>query len=178
MKQTCLMLGAGHGVPRRRVVSPMSAPEDQTVWKTLDINPAAKPDEVFDLENLEYGYSLPFKIETFDEIHAYEVLEHFGRQGNYKGLFSTFQALWKGLKPGGLLVGTCPSLQSPWLWAEPGHVRAIAQGTLAFLTRSHYDQLGETACSDYRAYVDHYWWEIEHSEDDGNNYVFVLRKSK
>lgn len=174
--QTCLMLGAGHAPPARRLISPASAPEDQTNWKTIDINPEAKPTIVFDLEKLEQGEQLPYPIDYFDEIHAYEILEHFGKQGHYRGLFATFRALWSRLAPGGLLVGTCPSLQSKWLWSEPGHTRVISHSTLSFLTKGHYDQLGKTACSDYRAFVAPCWWDIEYSEDDGNNYAFVLKK--
>lgn len=176
MNAHCLMLGAGFALPTRRLTSPGSTDESHTRWKTLDVNAACKPDEIFDLQQLEEGKGLPFSDNSFDEIHAYEILEHFGRQGDYVGLFSTFRALWNSLKPRGLLVGTCPSMNSKWLWAEPGHIRVIAHGTLSFLEKEHYDQLGKTACTDYRAFVDPCWWKIEHSEDDGNNFAFALRK--
>jgi hypothetical protein len=39
---------------------------------TLDIDPETKPDIVHDLSVLPY----PFRDDEFDEIHAYEVLEH------------------------------------------------------------------------------------------------------
>ena len=176
MKQICLMLGVGFGTPHRRLLSPTSAPEDETKWITLDGNEGCKPDKLFDLELLEDGGALPFPHGTFDEVHAYEVLEHFGRQGDCRGLFATFRALWAVLKPGGLLMGTCPSLKSEWLWGDPGHTRVISSGTMVFLTRGHYEQLGRTVSSDYRSLVDPCWWEIQHSEDDGKNYVFALKK--
>lgn len=170
------MLGAGLSRPQRRFALKTSAPETETTWRTLDINPWAKPDQVFDLEELERGSDLPFG-EPFDEIHAYEVLEHFGRQGDYRGLFRTFGALWRGLKFGGYLVGSCPSLQSPWLWGEPGHTRVITHGTLVFLTRKHYDQLGETACSDYRNLIEPFWWEVDESYVQEDTFVFAVRKT-
>jgi hypothetical protein len=46
---------------------------DKKEWtdlRTLDINPDHKPDVVHDLQDIP----LPFPDETFDEIHAYEVL--------------------------------------------------------------------------------------------------------
>jgi len=170
------MLGVGFIPPKRRLVTITSASEDQTRWWTIDNNPDCKPHKLFDLERLELGEQLPFEHQTFDEIHAYEVLEHFGRQGNFRGLFATFRALWTVLKSGGYLMGTCPSMGSKWLYAEPGHTRVIALETLVFLTRGHYDQLGKTACSDYRKFVEPCWWIIENTEDDGENFSFWLRR--
>ena len=46
---------------------------------TLDVNADHSPDVVHDLESVP----LPFADETFDEIHAYEVLEHTGAQGDH-----------------------------------------------------------------------------------------------
>jgi cyclopropane fatty-acyl-phospholipid synthase-like methyltransferase len=176
VRQTCLMLGAGSGAPLRRLVSPTSTIETETTWLTLDSNEECNPNELFDLEALEEGGALPFPHRTFDEVHAYEVLEHFGRQGDYRGLFATFRAIWAVLKLDGLLLGTCPSLKSDWLWGEPGHTRVISHKTLSFLQKEHYDQLGKTACSDYRSLVNPCWWKIQHSEDIGETYTFVLRK--
>ena len=176
MKQNCLMLGAGHAEPKRRLASPDSASEEDTRWTTLDNNKECKPNKLFDLELLETGEQLPFPMCTFDEVHAYEILEHLGRQGNAKGLFSTFRALWIVLKPQGLLMATCPSMTSQWLWAEPGHTRVITHGTLAFLTKNHYDQLGKTSCSDYRSMVHPCWWEIADAKEEGETFAFALRK--
>lgn len=170
------MLGAGHSLVARRLMAPTSAPEFETKWLTVDHNPKARPDQVFDLERLEKGFSLPFPENSFDEIHAYEILEHFGRQGDFQGFFSTFKAFWKALKPGGLLLGTSPSQKSPWLWGDPGHTRVISENALGFLRKSHYEQLGQTASSDYRSFIEPYWWELDHSKDDEKTYTFALRK--
>lgn len=176
MKQRCLMLGAGHTTPTRKLSAVTSAREEDTVWETLDFNQEARPRTVFDLEQLEKGEQLPYSNDYFDEIHAYEVLEHFGRQGDARGFFYTFKAFWRVLKYGGLLIGSSPAAHSPWLWGDPGHTRAITPESLSFLTRRHYDQLGKTTASDYRKSVDPCWWELEHSRDEGNTYVFALRK--
>ena len=52
----------------------------------LDINPDHKPDIVWDLRQ----HPLPFENDSFDEIHAYEVLEHLAMQGDYKFFFAEF----------------------------------------------------------------------------------------
>jgi hypothetical protein len=171
------MLGAGHSEVKRRLIAVSSVPEDETKWLTLDDNKSASPDEVFDLDRLEKGFTLPWANGFFDEIHAYEILEHFGRQGDFRGFFSTFRAFHLALKPRGLLLGTCPSVKSEWAWGDPGHTRVITAGTLGFLTFNHYDQLGRTASSDYRKFVEPYWWVMEQAEDDGKNLAFALRKS-
>ena len=46
----------------------------------LDINPDHNPDIVWDLT----VRPLPFLAEEFDEIHAYQVLEHLAYQGDYE----------------------------------------------------------------------------------------------
>ena len=50
---------------------------------TLDFMERNKPDVLWDLETLPY----PFPADEFDEIHAYEVLEHIGDQGDWKTFF-------------------------------------------------------------------------------------------
>lgn len=169
----CLFLGAGHSIPTRRLYPPDT--ENATVhWTTLDINESANPDILYDLERLEDGYLLP--VGDFDEIHAYEVLEHFGSQGNMSGLFRTFKSLWKALVPGGLLIASVPAWNSVWAWGDPGHRRVINGGTLTFLAKASYDQLGKTAMSDYRALVSPCWWKIDYAEYRGDNFWFVLRR--
>lgn len=170
------MLGAGHGKPQRRLTAPTSAREEITKWLTLDNNPKSKPDYLFDLEELEKGHHLPVSDGSLDEIHAYEILEHFGRQGDFRGFFATFRAFWQALNLNGLVLGTCPSAQSKWVWGDPGHTRVLSENTFSFLRKSHYEQLGQTSSSDYRSFVAPYWWELEHALDDGNNFVFALRK--
>jgi cyclopropane fatty-acyl-phospholipid synthase-like methyltransferase len=152
---------------------------DETEWTSLDMNPDANPDVVFNLDDLHYyGTRLPFADEEFDEIHAYEVLEHVGRLGNYRGFFMEFQEYWRILKPGGRMIGTTPGQKGHWTFGDPGHTRVICHQTMLFLTESLYSNLGETVASDYRSLVDPCWWHVEADMEQENKYVFCLRKEK
>lgn len=150
---------------------------DRREWScltTLDINAAHKPDVEWDLERLP----LPFDPDTFDEIHAYEVLEHVGRQGDFRFFFAQFEEFWRILTPGGLLCATSPSRQSAWLWGDPGHTRVIQPESLVFLSRAEYArQIGVTPMTDYRfCYGGDF--DIVHSVDDGQSFRFALRAAK
>lgn len=104
---------------------------------TLDMNPNHHPDVVWDLEMLP----LPFDAESFDEIHAYEVLEHCGSQGDWRFFFDQFMDFWRILKPGGWFFATMPAPGSVGVWCDPGHCRAFAKETLIYLEREAYSNL-------------------------------------
>jgi SAM-dependent methyltransferase len=178
-----LMLGSGFFPPERKIVGGAT---EEPEWTTLDANPECKADIRFDLNLIASGTPIPLPAETFDEIHAYQVLEHFGHQGDYAGFFATFREFWRLLKPGGTFVGDTPALRSPWLWGDPGHTRVISAQTLTFLTRSAYAELGKTTSTDYRRYVDPCWWSIlwastigplpEGGQGETDRFGFVLKK--
>lgn len=176
-KQRCLMLGSGHSAPGRRMRSEGECPDSELVWTTLDCNPDCHPDVVFDLDRIEKLDRLPFDDETFLEIHAYEVMEHYGHQGDFIGFFTGMRELWRILKPSGILFGTCPLPSSPWAWADPGHRRVIASGTIAFLGPAMYARLGNGPGSDYRWYVEPCWWAVDFDVTD-NCTRFALRKMR
>lgn len=114
---------------------------------TLDINPDHEPDVVHDLQVLPY----PFPTSHFDEIHAYEVMEHIGRQGDWRSFFAQWSEIHRLLKPGGYFIGTSPNWNSPWAWGDPGHTRIIGQQQLQYLSQKNYEeQVGKTAMTDYR----------------------------
>lgn len=178
MKQICLMLGAGHSKVQRRFKGPTSAEEEDTKWITLDMNPDANPDVLFNLKHIEKGANLPFPECMFDEIHCYEILEHYGTQGDYEGFFQGFKELWRILKPGGLLIGTCPSWNVQWAWGDPGHTRIITEGTLAYLTEEMYEERGKGPATDYGRFVKPCWWKqefFEHNPDTGG-LIFAMSK--
>lgn len=114
----------------------------------LDNNADHKPDVIHDLR----VHPLPFFDNEFDEIHAYEVLEHLAYQGDYDFFFREFSEYARILKPGGLFMGSCPALGSEWVWGDPSHRRVISKATLVFLNQDEYnDQVGKTPMSDFRS---------------------------
>jgi hypothetical protein len=166
-----LLLGCG--AVRDRVL----AVDDYQDWSdltTLDINPDHHPDVVYDIGNIP----LPFDDESFDEIHAYEVLEHVGRQGDFRFFFAQFSDFWRILRPNGAICGSCPHLRSAWFWGDPGHTRVIQQESLLFLNQEEYTkQVGVTPMSDYR-----HWYKADFqplfSDTQNGRYFFAMRAIK
>jgi hypothetical protein len=170
-----LLLGCGHS--RALHLCPIARdPEEPIELVTLDINAECKPDMVFDLMSLCWSGHLPFSDNWFDEIHAYEVLEHLGQQGDYIAFFNEFTEYHRILKPGGFFFGSTPLPTSPWLWGDPGHTRYIGLETFIFLDQDQYkEQIGKTAMSDYRQY----WkgdFKLVHSVTQDHSLYFGLRK--
>jgi SAM-dependent methyltransferase len=141
---------------------------------TLDYNADHKPDIVWDLMRPE----LPFDADTFDEIHAYQVLEHLGQQGDWKRFFAQFSDYWRVLKPGGHLLATCPSRHSAWAWGDPSHSRIIQPESLVFLNQPAYtEQVGKTPMSDFR-FVYKADFDIAHAVDDLDTFHFIIKAHK
>lgn len=115
----------------------------------------------------------------FDEVHAYEVLEHCGAQGDYPLFFAQFREFWRILKPGGYFCATVPDWRSVWAWGDPSHTRIINEGTLVFLSQVQYKtQVGKTAMSDFRSLLTPADFEIVGARTSGEQFEFVLRAIK
>ena len=159
-----LLLGAGNN--RKLKLGIDLQPPPETIV-TLDMDVATGPDILWDLnikpwqnwtdypKNYDGGYwpspgSIPDN--SFEQIHAYEVLEHLGQQGNWRGFFDDFGEIYRVLKPGGYLVFSCPLPHSVWAWGDPGHTRIISLESLTFLDQENYAQVGTTPMTDYRGY--------------------------
>lgn len=139
-----LLLGAGSR-HRKLLYTPPNIEFRNLV--TLDMNKDHNPDVVWDMETIP----LPFEDNSADEIHAYEVLEHMGRQGDWRFFLAQFQDFWRILKPGGMFFATTPHPTSPWAWGDPGHTRVIPPETLTYLGQQNYrEQVGVTPMTDYR----------------------------
>jgi SAM-dependent methyltransferase len=141
---------------------------------TLDIDPDCKPDVIWDMSKLP----LPLRDDTFDECHAYHVLEHMGTQGDWRFFLDQFADFWRILKPGGTFCGVVPDLASRWLWGDPGHTRALSIEALTFLSQDEYDkQVGVTNMTDYR-----HWYKadftIEFAQIVDEELRFALKAKK
>jgi SAM-dependent methyltransferase len=166
-----LLLGCGSRHRKQLFV------ENRSEWEklvTLDINPDHKPDVVHDIAKLP----LPFEDSTFDEIHAYDVMEHIGQQGDWRFFFAQWSDLWRLLKPDGYFFGISPSFDSPWAWGDPGHTRIISHECLIFLDQENYKQVGKSPMTDYR-FVYKADFQLTHikSTDTGHLH-YVLRAVK
>ena len=168
---TTLLIGAGLS---RRKLADIDGREGWGNLTTLDINPAHAPDVVHDLNALP----LPFYDEAFDEIHAYEVLEHCGTQGDWRYFFAQWSDFYRLLKPGGVFMGTVPAPGSAWVWGDPSHTRFVPPESLVFLNQPAYTaQVGITPMSDFR-HVYRADFDVLHSQIAGDTFAFVLRAVK
>lgn len=118
----------------------------------LDNDPNTNPDILFDLNDITIiGNHLPFENDEFDEIHAYDVLEHIGKQGDVRGFFREFSEYYRILKNEGRFFISCPGYDSKWAWGDPGHTRVISKETFTYFDQEEYKkQVGLTQLSDYR----------------------------
>ena len=163
-----LLIGAG----RSRVKQ--LAMNDDREWHdlvTLDHNVDHSPDVVHDLETLPY----PFEDGQFAEIHAYDVLEHVGAQGDWRFFFAQWTEFYRILEPGGLFFGIVPHPSSVWAFGDPSHTRVIPIEQLSFLDQRFYEQVGKTSASDFR----HCWhgsFEIVYQDVQQQRQFFALRK--
>lgn len=166
-----LLIGCGNNLKKKIQFKEIDPGWSELV--TLDIDPGASPDIVHDLNVLPY----PLEDNQFDEIHAYEVLEHCGKQGDWKFFFDQFSEFHRILKPGGYFIATAPMWDSPWAWGDPGHTRVIPAEALVFLSQKEYLQVGQTSMTDYRP---HYKadYELVAKQEDGHTLAFVLRAIK
>lgn len=169
---TELLLGCGNN--RSKKIWMKGEKEKFEDLTTLDISQSCDPDVVWDLCNIP----LPFEENQFNEIHAYDVLEHTGAQGDYKFFFNQFADFHRILKPDGILIGICPAWNSEDAWGDPSHTRVITPSTILFLSQKEYqDRLGKTPMSDFR-YIYDANFDIIHSEMRDQKFLFGLKARK
>lgn len=126
-----LLLGSGRDL-RKKVIVP--DPEWVGELITLDMDPNCGASLLWDLEKRP----LPFDDETFAEIHAYDVLEHVGRQGDWRDFFDQFAEFWRLLIPGGTM-GIIVPIGSDLL-VDPGHSRFYHAKHFHMLSQAWYDE--------------------------------------
>lgn len=166
-----LLIGCGSSRDKRLY---LPGQQDWDCLITLDINPDHKPDVIWDLTNIP----LPFDDNFFDEIHAYEVLEHTGGQGDYKFFFKQFNEFHRILKPGGKFIASVPLPSSPWAWGDPSHTRIFPKEWLTFLRQKTYtEQVGKTSISDFR-YIYYGDFEPVMVQEHGESLYFIIEAIK
>jgi SAM-dependent methyltransferase len=166
-----LLLGAGHG--RKKKVWLESSPEWNQPLVTLDMGNECGADVVWDLENRP----LPFKDEEFDELAAYDVLEHVGRQGDWRGWFDEMAEYWRILKPGGFFGIIVPIGGDAF--ADPGHTRFIHRNHFGMLNQTFYEgclQKGQPV-TDYRWYWKRNFNIAYLEEQEGHHLGVMLQKA-
>lgn len=170
-----LLIGAGKD--RRKKVYLKDNAEWAGELVTLDIDPHCGADVVFDLARLTEAHPhylfrsrmLPFQDETFDELGAYDTLEHFGQQGDWRGWFTEMAEFHRVLKPGGVFGIIVPIGEDAL--ADPGHTRFFQANWFLMLSRRFYDDA--QGVTDYRWY-NTCWWDVLFMERQGNHHLAVL----
>lgn len=169
-----LLIGCGNSRVKKVALS------NETEWSgelvTLDMNPDCKPDVLFDMGTVMFtmgGKVLPFADEEFDEIGAYDVLEHWGFQGDWRAWFGEFAEYWRILKPGGKFGAIVPIGEDALV--DPGHTRFIHANWFLFLNQQFY----ERALAAGKQVTDYRWFwrknfDILFMERHGDHHIAVL----
>jgi SAM-dependent methyltransferase len=167
-----LLLGAGNS--RIKKVYVQGDQDWQGELVTIDMNPNCGADVVWDLEQRP----LPFADEEFDEVHAYDSLEHWGKQGDWRGWFDEMGEYHRLIKPGGHFVALVPLAEERF--ADPGHTRFFGLNHFLMLSQEWYDEQLKAGLpvTDYRWY-----WKknfavakVIFGGDPAHHAAFILRK--
>lgn len=164
---TSLLLGAGNC--RLKRIHPVSAPDWNGELITIDMNPNCGATIVWDLENRP----LPFEDDTFDEMGAFDVLEHLGKQGDWRGWFDEMAEYHRILKPGGIFGVIVPIGGDAF--ADPGHTRFFSANWFTMLSQQFYQDCidNKKAVTDYRWY----WkknFDVLHLEVIGDHHLGAM----
>lgn len=180
MKPRALLIGCGNARDRKLLFDGKTESFGDVELTTLDMDPKCGADVVMTLDGLgqrslrhPFRKRLPFPDDTFDEMAAYNCLEHWGLQGDWRAYFDEFAEYHRVLKPGGKFGITVPIGKDAI--ADPGHTRFFHFNHFGFLCQDFYRrnlELG-TSCTDYRWY-----WKLNFNvlylDTAGNHHIGAL----
>ena len=181
-KPKALIIGCGMSRDKRIKFEPSDrvgkgSPEnDFSTYQvtTHDVNPRCNPDVIHDLNELPY----PWEDSSFDEIHAYEVLEHCGRQGDAQFFFGQMNEFYRILKAGGYFMATVPTWDSLEMWGAPDHTRALPPQIFQYCNRKFVETTVKRPMGgDYRDLLGRMNFEIAGVEEEKEHCGIVLRKA-
>lgn len=173
-----LLIGSGHN-PIKRI-----SDEDGDIYfsdedniTSIDMNPSCNPTHCLDLNDVFPNGKLPLGDESFDQIHAYNVLEHIGIQGDWKGYFDEFSEYHRILRNNGLFYIIVPIGRD--LFADPGHKRFFDRNHFSFLCQGFYKKSMDlqSEATDYRWYWKKNFDIVFIDEIENHHLAVVLRKS-
>ena len=164
-----LLIGAGNSHDKRVWFPESPDKEFGDDVTTLDLN--ADADITHDLDDLPY----PIEDSKFHEIHAYEILEHCGSQGDGDFFFEQFNEFHRILKPGGFMVITVPKWDSEAAFGVPDHKRVLPISIFGHLVEEHYENVGKPGYADYRHLINGYW-KVAYTQEMGDAAAIVLQR--
>ena len=180
-KPKALILGAGKSRDKRikfegsKDVGKGSPDNDFSKYDVITHDIQGHQDVIHDLEEFPY----PWADEEFDEVHAYEVLEHTGAIGDGEFFFGQMNELWRILKEGGYLMITVPTWDSLEMWAIPDHKRPLPPQIFNFCNRKYVEKNYKRPMhGDYREWLGPMNFEIVGVEEETQHCGIVLRKDR
>lgn len=174
-----LLLGCGTSRERRIRVTEGGATDfsgDNVI--SVDMDPRCNPTYCWNMNDGFPKELVLYQDGMFDEIHAYDSLEHWGQQGDWKGWLDEMGSYHDLLKPGGLFFALVPVGEDRF--ADPGHVRFMGTNFFTVLSQEWYKDQAKKGIhgGDYRWYwkKDFKILHLQYSGDPPHHLAVVLEK--
>lgn len=108
-------------------------------YVNLDFSKSVKPDVVYDLDKFPW----PFKVNTFEEIHASHTLEHLDN------IPKVMEEIWRISKPNALLKVIVPYFAFMGAFKDPTHKHFFSWQTMDYFDISN-EELGHYATPKFK----------------------------